>query len=170
MSGKHSIVILYTGKDCPDDIITAIASILCNNGITSPELINIQYKDQDAIAALLLKAAVETGNVDEKKLDDAQEALKQAIIYIDGLYGDLLKGHQVSNLISFGMKLRKDAEEAALESSFNILNPSNNGRKLWKAIRIIATEDGIIPPSIAKKYHFNNTVVEIIKSIYNDLS
>lgn len=175
MSSKHSIVILYTGKDCPDDVMEMLVGVLAAKGIAIPELVTIQYKDQDSLAALVLKAAIDTTNSvnfeeAQGKIDTSAELLKQAIGYIDGLYGDLLKGSRVDNLVLFGMKLRKDAEAAQMESSFNILNPSNEARSLWNAIRIIATEDGIIPPALAKKHHFNNTVVTIIRKVYNDLA
>lgn len=164
MHANHSIVILWAGNNCPDEVIEAIANVIATSGVAIPELMTIQYKDQDGLAALLTKEAIAATQA--KSENSIESALENAIKFIGIKYENELK---VGNRVPlFAMKLQKDASDAYSMRGFNMLDPESNPRSLWKAIEIIATADGVIPPTLAKKYHFNNTVVSIIKHIYNE--
>ena len=164
MPANHSIVILWAGNNCPDEVMHAIGDTIVNAGVAIPELLKIQYRDQDGLAEILAKEAIRTIKIDGH--DDIEEALEKAIKFIGIKYENELKmGNRVP---MFAMKLQKDASDAYSIRGFNMLDPESDPRSLWNAIEIIATANAIISPTLAKKYHFNNTVVSIIKHIYNE--
>lgn len=53
---QHAIVILYGGKELPEHTATEIVAAMCNDGVTTPELVTVKYYDGDSISDAVLKS------------------------------------------------------------------------------------------------------------------
>ena len=161
---NNALVLLWMGENLPDYLVEKIAEILLNNGICIPEMLTIKYKDEDGLANTLIRDA-NTNKIQFETVDNSNniaEAVKQSVIYIGKRFEASLKGTN-GNLALFALELN-----AACISARDIISFSgtNSGTEILKAVEILATTDAIIPSPLAKKYHFTQNVVEVIKKVY----
>lgn len=64
---QHAVVILYAGKELPEHTATEIVAAMCNDGVTTPELVTVKYYDGDSISDAVLRNENKTSGL--KNLD-----------------------------------------------------------------------------------------------------
>ena len=158
MSKKHALVLMWDGKTIDEHTIAQIATVLMHNRITVPELLTSVYKDAEGIADSLIK---EAAIVKVEAEDNAAEALKVAIVYI-GKRFEVALTNTNGDLSTFAAELSNACTVDRVEMRWN----GGEKSELLKAVDIISEADAIIPPSLARKYHFSSRVVAIIKQIH----
>lgn len=161
MKPNNALIILWNGNKIPDYLVEKIGEILITNGICIPEMLTIKYKDEDAISNAILKDVTSDVNA---FTDDVEEALKNAIIYIGKRFEASLTNTN-GNLTKFALELSVAVGIARQRISFNGIN---TGDEILNAVEIISTTRAIIPKSLAKKYHFNQDVVDVITNVYKN--
>ena len=172
LGNKNALVLLWTGNDLPDYLVTKIAEILTTNWITVPELLKVVYKDQEGLAQCLVREAngVSTVKFDLTD-DDLAEAIKQAVIYV-GKRFEVSLANAKGNLVPFAIELQSALSQARSNIGFNSLNilSDTDDKALIKAVELLSTVPAVIPPSLAKKYHITRGVCDVIKQIYNQFA
>lgn len=158
MVPTHAIVIIWNGNEPTSDVISAIGQVLVDRNVCIPECMQLTYKDCAGIEDSLLKDVI---NVQHTELQD-EEAIKNAVIYIGERFKDSLSSTN-GELFIFAAELINGYRNEKRQMSFIGVGSRS---ELCTAVEIIATTKGIIPPHLAKKYHFTNKVIEIIKSAY----
>ena len=157
MSKKHALILMWDGKELSEDALSQIATVLVQRKITVPELLSSVYKDAEGIAESLVKEVV---NIKAEAEDNAAEALKAAIIYIGKRFEVALTN--TNDLSTFAAELSNACTIDRVEMRWN----GGAKSELLKAVDIISEADAIIPPSLARKYHFSSRVVAIIKQVH----
>ena len=156
---NNALVIIWKGNNIPDELAQYVAKVLISNDICEPEKITVKVLDEDAVTAALLQ---KTQNINNIIVEDENraEAVKQAVIYIGERFKDSLMGTNglIGNVAAFAIELSNAVTTARR-------NTSND--ELLTAIKILSTTKAIVPPSLAKKYHFTQSVVDVIKKVYN---
>lgn len=161
---NNALILLWKGENLPDYLVKKIAEILTTNGICIPEMLTIKYKDEDGVTNALLRDTNSTICV--KKESDVSEAIRNAVIYISKRFEASLKGTNgpVGNIAMFALELSSAVTAARHNMSFIGVGTND---ELLTAIEILSTSTAVIPASLAKKYHFNQNVVDVIKKVYN---
>lgn len=162
-ASRHAIIIMYTGEDVSRDVLKNLSDTLIINNIAIPELTTVVYKDEAEIANVLLRSAGEEVPAEKTPLT---KAIENAVIYIGERFKESLRGANgpIGNIAMFAIELSSAVTEARRNTSFTGVGTRN---ELLTAIEILSTNEGTIPSSLAKKYHFTQNVVEVIKKIYN---
>lgn len=165
MKVNNALVLLWEGNQLPDYLVKKVAEVLIVNGICIPEMLTVKLLDEDAVTKAILrdasKVAVDTTVKPDRNL---AEAVKQAVIYIGKRFEDSLKdtnGHE-HNLV-FAINLSNAVTTARRNMSFIGVGTND---ELLTAIEILSTTNAVIPASLAKKYHFTQDVVNVIKEVY----
>lgn len=158
MSKKHILILMWDGKELSEDALSQIATVLVQHRITVPELLTSVYKDEQGIADSLVKE-VSVFKVEAE--NDNAEALKAAIIYI-GKRFEVALTNTNGDLSTFAAELSNACTIDRVEMRWN----GGVKSELLKAVDIISEADAIIPPSLARKYHFSSRVVAIIKQVH----
>lgn len=164
---SHALILLWQGESVPDYLVQKVAEILINNGICAPERLIAKYKDADGIANALLRDIAPTQfNTAKKENAELAEAVKQAVVYIGKRFEASLTGTNgpTGNIAMFAVELSNAVTTARRNISFVGVGTNN---ELLTAIEILSTTTAVIPPSLAKKYHFTQNVVDVIKKVYN---
>jgi hypothetical protein len=164
---NNALIVLWKGNSIPDYLVGKIAEILTLNNVCTPEMLTIKYKDCDGIANALIRDAESSANVSTKKDDDTiAEAIKQSVIYIGKRFERslVIADAPLNNTSVFAIELSNAVSKERRNISFTGVGSNN---ELLTAVEILSTEKGIIPRSLAKKYHFTKNVVEVIKTVYN---
>lgn len=164
---NNALVIIWKGNNIPDELAQYVAKVLISNNICEPEKITVKVLDEDAVTAALLQKTQNINNIiveDENRV--AAEAVKQAVIYIGERFKDSLMGTNglIGNVAAFAIELSNAVITARRNISF--IGVGSND-ELLTAIKIISTTKAIVPQSLAKKYHFTQNVVDVIKKVYN---
>ena len=163
---NNALVILWSGTHCPDCTIGELTERLSDCVISNGDF-KVVYKTDADVADIITEnngTSIVIGI--GEAVTDIQESIESAVKLIGTMYEKELKEAGGKNYAMFALKLQKNVSDAKSQCGFNILSPHNYHRELWKAIEIIATVNGIIPKSLARKYRFSNSVVAIIKQIY----
>lgn len=158
MSKKHVLILMWDGKELTEAAINQVATALVQHRITVPELLTSVYKDAEGIADSLIK---EVSIVKAEAENDNAEALKAAIVYI-GKRFEVALTNTNGDLSTFAAELSNACTVDRVEMRWN----GGGKSELLKAVDIISEADAIIPPSLARKYHFSSRVVAIIKQIH----
>lgn len=154
MSKICSLTVLYNGKELPDAAAAMIAACLVDmKVITDVNQCTIVYKDSEAIANAIL-AAENLSKVKVSHINDtsSQERIVAAVAHI---------GRYFAEDISRCKKTR-DYTPLALR----LIVECGRDETIRKSIEILATEDGVIPRDIAKKYGITEKIIEVVKSVY----
>lgn len=167
MKSNNALIILWHGKEFPDDEMLVIARCLANRGcVESVDDITIVKKDDAAIAKSILGTAVkETAFVVDMKKQDPTEDLSNAVIYIGERFEASLKGtNTVTGLVTFAMNLT-----AAVTAARNNIDETMHDTALLNAISIIKKDCASINynSTLAKSHHFTKKVVEIICNVHD---
>lgn len=162
-ANNNALVILWKGKELPDYLAQKVAEILITNGICIPEMLTMKYMDEESVAKALVRDNANRINVfDEDRKDIIAETVKQSVIYIGKRFEASLTGTN-GNLAQFAIELKNAIMDTRNSTVFNAVGTEP---QLLKAVEIIATTTAIIPAALAKKYHFSQNVVEVIKMVY----
>ena len=162
MKNNNAIIILWQGNDLPEYLVEKIQTILLANGICEGQDLTIVVKDENSIANAILRDTVNKHcNVESNIIRFAKEpesaTIEHAVIYIGGRFEASL-----GNTIGFTV----DITQQVLEAKSRSFKTAEDDR-LLNAIEIIAKNDAPISNALARKYHFNASVVKIITDIYN---
>ena len=164
---NNAVVLLWKGKNIPDYIVEKVAEILINSGVCIPEMLTIKVLDDDAVAKAVVRE-VSSVNVESSIKTDCNlaEAVKQSVIYIGKRFEASLKGTNGAsgNIGMFAIELTNAVRTERYNTSFIGVGTNN---ELLTAIEILSTTNAVIPASLAKKYHFSQDVVEIIKKVHH---
>lgn len=158
---KHALVFLWSGAQPSNEIIEAIADVLITRGMCIPELLTAIYKDENGIANDILHT---TTLQKHSEKDEIAEAVKNAVVYIGKRFENALTNE---NLTAFVVELANSVQLAKRDLDFKSI--ASSGIELLNAIEIISTANAIIPVTLAKKYHFTDEVVKIIKEVYHKI-
>jgi len=169
MTTNNALVLLWKGENLPDYLVKKVAEILITNGVCMPEMLTIKYKDENSVAdALLRDTLLRDVNVMtvQKDVDEVAEAVKQAVIYIGRRFENSLTGANgpIGNIATFAIELSNAVSTAKRNMSFIGVGSKD---ELLTAIKILSETKAVIPSSLAKKYHFTQNVVDVIKKVYN---
>ena len=162
MKNNNAIIILWQGRDVSEYIIERIQTFLVSNGICEPQDMTVVLKDENSIANAILRDTVNKHcNVESNIIRFAKEpesaTIEHAVVYIGGRFEASL-----SNTIGFTV----DITQQVLEAKSRSIKTTEDDR-LLAAIEIIAKNKASISNTLARKYHFNTSVVKIITDIYN---
>lgn len=165
--GSNALIILWHGKELPDNEMSVIASFLVNRRcVESINDVTIVKKDESAIAkSLLANTAVETSFDVIGSKDDVRNEVESAIVYIGKRFEDSLKGtNTVTGLMTFTMNLT-----AAVTAARNNIDETTHDTALLNAISIIKKNCDSINynSTLAKSHHFTKKVIEVICNVYN---
>jgi hypothetical protein len=155
----NAVIIIWKGKAIPDHLVENIGNAMISSGICIPEMLTIKVKDEESISQALLKSSMENIQVEEKPQVD-EEALKNAIIYIGEKFKHLLG----KDLGMFAIELQNEVQMHKRTISFVGVGSND---ELLTAVEIIATTNALISNNFLRKYHFTQTVFDIIKKIYH---
>lgn len=158
MVPTHAIVIIWNGNEPTSDVISAIGQVLVDHNVCIPECMQLTYKDCAGIEDSLLKDVI---NVQHAESQD-EKAIKNAVIYIGERFKDSLSSTN-RELFMFAAEIINDYRNEKRAASFTGVGSRS---ELCTAVEIIATTEGIIPTHLARKYHFDNRVIKIIKNAY----
>ena len=166
MKSNNALVILWHGKEFPDDDMSVIAALLANRGCAeSIKDITIVKKDEAAIAKSILGNAVkETAFVVDMKKDPTED-VSNAVIYIGERFEASLKGtNATTGLVTFAMNLA-----AAATAAKNTIDETVHDSALLNAISIIKKNCASINYNspLAKTHHFTKKVVEVICNVHD---
>ena len=163
---NNALVLLWKGNAIPDYLIKEIAEILASKKVCMPELLTIVSKDDDAIASALIKDICAKGEETTISSTSTQDAINNAVIYIGERFKNSLSGTNgpIGNVAIFAIELSNAVATSRRNISFVGVGTND---ELLTAIEILSTVNGKIPSNLAKKYHFTQNVVEVIKKIYN---
>jgi len=176
MKANNALILLWCGNQPSNYIVEQIMNFLCSSGLCTSEKLTVIYKDKDSIANALLEDVKDENAIANALLKDVKdtlvvkttnsdaEAVKNAVIYIGRRFEDSLTGAN-RNLTKFGIELSKAVANAQQRISFNAA-PSN-GDEILKAVEIISTITASIPQTLARRYHFTQNVVDVIKTVYH---
>lgn len=154
MSKICSLTVLYNGKELPDAAAATIAACLVDmKVITDINQCTIVYKDSEAIANAIL-AAENLPKMKVSHINDisSQERIVAAVAHI---------GKYFAEDISRCKKTRDYAPFA-----LHLIVECDRDQTIHKSVEILATEDGVIPRDIAKKYSITEKIIEVVKSVY----
>lgn len=153
---NNALTLIWNGNKVPDELVAEIVEVLTTNGICIPEEIIAVYKDQEALARMLIQdTMLHDPVVQHKVLDEDYEAIKNAVIYI---------GTRFKNELKTEKDLAPFASELIL--AYYKAKYTKTNDELVSAIHILSTKKGVIPKNLAKRYNFTEEVVNIIKSTY----
>lgn len=168
MSNKNAIVIVWEGKEIPDQLTTEICRMLFDNKITYPEMLTCRVYDAKGISDAIIRDITVTEEKTTFSDESAEEAVKKAIVFIGERFEASLA--DTKNSWVFAFELRNAVCDARRNIGFNILSGEHSANKaLLNAVEIIATKDAMISASFAKKYHITQVVVDIIKNVYESV-
>ena len=161
---NNALILMWNGNSLPDYLIGKIAEILTTNNVCIPEMLTIKLKDEEAIAKALIRDS-STIQISQPKNEDVSEAVKSAVVYIGTRFADSLRmaNGAASNMVTFAVELTNAVISAKRNISFVGVGSND---ELLTAIEILSTTNAIIPSSLAKKYHFSQNVVNVIKKVY----
>ena len=169
-NSKNALVILWTGNPISEYLVQKIVEPFIVNNVTTPELLTFVYKDQDGLANCLVKEANGISTIKFDIVDDKlSEALEKSIIYIGKRFEASLINAK-GNLVFFAIDLQSALTKARTNASFNSIGISDDDKALINAVELLATTKAIIPASLAKKYHMNKSVFDVIKQIHNQFA
>lgn len=160
---NNALILLWKGEDLSDYLVQKVAEFLVLNGICTPEMLTIKYKDEDGVANALLRDVSQATVVSTVKTDDVEveQAVKNAVIYIGERFKDSLRRVEILN---FTIELYNAVTTARRNISFVGVGTKD---ELLTAVEILSTANATIPSSLAKKYHFTQDVIKVIKKVYN---
>lgn len=164
---NNALIVLWKGDAIPDYLVQKIAEVLTLNGVCTPEMLTIKYKDEEGIANALLRD-IKTYPTLQATIGNltAAESVKQAVIYIGTRFENSLTGTN-GNLAAFALELSVAVNMAKSKVVIEATEMSDDPyKRLIKAIDILSTTNAVIPANLAKKYHFTQNVVEVIKRVY----
>ena len=166
MRANNALVLLWKGDQLPDYLAKKVAEVLTTSGVCIPEMLTIKVLDEDAVTNAVIRNVYDSGNVKVVKTEDEAEAVKQAVIYIGKRFEGSLKGTNgpIGNITSFAIELSNAVAIARCNTSFIGVGTAD---ELLTAIEILSTTNAVVPASLAKKYHFTQNVVDVIKKIYH---
>ena len=167
MKANNAVVLIWQGDKLPDYLATKIAEVLITNGVCIPEMLTVKVLDEDAVTnALLNKVSVSSNITVVKTANELAEEVKQAVVYIGKRFEGSLKGTNgpIGNIAAFAIELSNAVAVARRNTSFIGVGTSD---ELLTAIEILSTTNAVIPSPLAKKYHFTQNVVDIIKKVYH---
>lgn len=165
---NYALVIIWEGREMPTPMITEIANVLVSNGVATPELLTMKQLDSDELAKAIInhsivKKAVVDNDIPEK------DHVKEAVMFIGKRFESTLANAN-GNYVPFALSLSNALREAKNTLSFNSLSPNHaNERAIVNAVEIIATKKDTISTTLARKYHFNQKVVDVIAQIYKSV-
>ena len=164
---NHALIILWSGKDIPDFLVAEIAEILSKNRIAVPELMHIIYKDQAGIADSIIRDCNgESLSVNIKsELEEEQEAIKNAIVYIGERFATDL-ANKNGGLLTFAVHLTEQVSKARVNTSMNTLVVDENDKALLNAVEIIATKRNDIPMNAARLKNISPKAINVISQVY----
>lgn len=151
-ASSKAIIILYKGRELPNEAAQEIVAVLGRYGVTIPEMVDMTYKDKEAIAQALLRDS--KSSMIEIHREEEPDAVTHAVVYIGELFKMFLADEK-DDLTTFTVMLLNKCKDQ-LDS------------ELLAAVEIIGTtEYSKIRKNVAKKYHFTPKVYNIIKHIYD---
>ena len=160
---NHAIVVLYQGREPSPEILGAISQVLFETGCCVAETMKIVYKDSSSIASALISSTANTAK------EDPTEELKNAVIFIYGIWGNLLMYNQY---VQFAIEL-SNAVYSAIQSRQIALEFSGNSetskKPLLNAVKIIATSVQQLEKDFRDKYHFTREVEQVFREVYKQL-
>lgn len=167
MKANNALVLLWKGDQLPDYLVKKVAEVLITNSVCIPEMLTMKVLDEDAVTNALLSKVSDGSativNVEGNTIDE--EAVKHSVIYIGKRFEASLKGTNgtIGNITSFAIELSNAVTTARRNMSFIGVGTND---ELLTAIKVLSTTNAIIPASLAKKYHFTQSVVDVIKRVY----
>jgi hypothetical protein len=167
MKANNALVLLWKGDQLPDYLVKKVAEVLITNSVCIPEMLTIKVMDEDAVTNALLNKVSASNNVTVvKNENELAEAVKQAVIYIGKRFEASLNGTNgpIGNIALFAIELSNAVAIARRNTSFIGVGTAD---ELLTAIEILSTTNAVVPTTLAKKYHFTQNVVDIIKKVYN---
>lgn len=165
---NYALIILWEGREMPDTLVTEIANVMVSNGVSTPELLTVKQMDSDEIAKALINHSVATKPLVKENAPE-KDAVKEAVIYIGKRFEATLANAN-GNYVPFALSLSNALREAKNTLSFNSLSPNHvDERAIVNAVEILATKKDTIPTTLARKYHFNQKVVNVIAQIYKSI-
>jgi len=151
MKSNNALIVTWVGSNPSDSVITSIANILLDSGLTIPELLTITHKDESAIAKALLRDSKET--IDVVSSEDARTS---AVILIGKRFENTLISTN-GNYVPFAIALLRELSEAKKIHS-------EDGVALINAIEVIAKMNKV--PKIARMYHLTDEAINVVRNIY----
>ena len=165
MSNKNAIVIIWEGKEIPDQLTTEICHMFFDNKITYPEMLTCRVYDAKGISDTIIRDITVTEEKTTFSDESDEEAVKNAIVFIGERFEASLA--DTKNSWVFAFELKNAVCNARRSIGFNIMSAEHNANKaLLNAVEVIATKDVKISTNFAKKYHITQVVVDIIKNVY----
>lgn len=167
MKANNALVLLWKGDQLPDYLVKKVAEVLLTNSICTPEMLTIKVLDEDAVTNALIRNACVSDNITvARNNEDLMEAVKQSVIYIGKRFEASLKGTNgpIGNIALFAIELSNAVSTAKRNTSFIGVGTND---ELLTAVEILSTTAAVIPASLAKKYHFTQNVVDVIKKVYH---
>lgn len=162
---NNALIVLWNGKNLPDYLVQQIAEVLTTNGICIPEMLTIKYMDETSVSHALIRD-VEVEPIVATQDESAQQAaIKSAVIYIGTRFKTALASKEFDNNIAFAIELYNAVADAKKRNISFVETERDD--KLLTAVKIISEETGTIPAALARKYHFTQSVVNVIKKVYN---
>lgn len=163
---NNALVLQWKGEILSDYLIQKIAELLTVNRVTIPEMLTIKYVDEESIAKILIRDAAQS-TVVVKNTSDDEEAIKNAVIYIGERFKESLSSaNKHGDALMFAIELLDAAIVAKRSISFTGVRSDN---ELLAAIKILSKTTGVIPSALAKKYHFSQKIVDVIKEVHNKI-
>ena len=151
MKSNNALIITWIGSNPNNDVITSIANILIDNGMTIPELLTITHKDENAITKALLR-----DNKEPIDVISSEDARTSAVILIGKHFENMLTSTN-GNYVPFAIALLKELSKAKKIYS-------EEGVALINAVEVIAKMDKV--PKIARMYHLTDEAINVIQNIY----
>lgn len=164
---NNALILLWKGEDLSDYLVQKVAEFLVLNGICTPEMLTIKYKDEDGVANALLRDVSQATVVSTVKTDDieVEQAVKNAVVYIGERFKDsLIHTYDNVGIANFTIELYDAVTTAKRNISFVGVGTKD---ELLTAVEILSTANATIPSPLAKKYHFTKDVIKVIKKVYN---
>lgn len=158
----HALIVLYQGKELPKDVAADIVAVMSNAGITTPELVSINYYDDKGIADVMIKK--ETNEAGSNEL----EALRTAIAWIGRKFADYLSTRDKNQFAIVLTNLVTKTRFSLYESNVEL---DTQSKALLQSIELICRHKNTIfakASATAKEWGFTKEVVEIISKVYEN--
>jgi len=160
MSNKaHCIVIMYNGKDIPEQsykkIMGGLMEVLVSAGICVPELASITYKDTEGLASSLARDILLAK--ENKVTPITEDPVENALIYISERYRKEL---DQPNIITLVVKLSNDL----FAHKEQVIKGMDGDILLMNALEIVCTNG--IKKSMLTKHKISERAMNTIRDCY----
>lgn len=153
----RAIVIVWQGKEVPEDIIARMIAIMADCGAAIPEMVTAKQFDADGLA----KCIGGSINIDTSGILDKEDLdpIYNAIVYIGTYYKEC-----IANTGAFALQLSADISTERYKRSTG--KPTNES--LMTAVEILATKviNSHKYANVLSEYGIKKSVLEVIHNAY----